>query len=353
VLPKAGTSVAGGLAFIGNLVTGQGYAAAVESAANNSFNQFFNSLDEGLREAMPIYKSQAYAEGNFLSDFFTTSFWSDDLFDGLAYAASSYLPGKAIGMIPNVLSKVNKWGLAGAKIGAALTKAGNVAGITQQQALTTIVNTLGEAGVESHETQKSVEMAMLQKLGFPTLADAPPEVREKIKQTAAEAAQRTFAWNAAALLLPNLLQSKLFFPKSATKASDDMIRAIRYDGKSAADLLKNKSEYMKKFALNAASEGLWEENIQTSVSQYERRRATTPPDYDAFTGPLVNMANNAWGFAKTVGSFNMAGVEVGSDQDEGGAAIGLGMAIGGGMSLVSTYTERQQTEKLADQQTKL
>jgi hypothetical protein len=51
-------------------------------------------------------------------------------------------------------------------------------------------------------------------------------------------------------------------------------------------------DYLKKMGQSAAVEGLWEENIQMSIQQYEERKALGETDLDVVTGPLVNLINN-------------------------------------------------------------
>lgn len=103
-------------------------------------------------------------------------------------------------------------------------------------------------------------------------------------------------------------------------------------------------DYAKGFGKGVLSEGLWEENIQTSVNQYEERLAKGYQDENAVVGPLTNLLKNGWSFAKTIGSLGMAAPEVGSMEDDAGSAIFLGSLIGGGMSLASNYMEQKQTE---------
>lgn len=88
------------------------------------------------------------------------------------------------------------------------------------------------------------------------------------------------------------------------------------------------------------------------MAKYEERLAKGHTDDDAIVGPLKNLANNAWSFAKTVGTLGIMGPRAGSDEDEAGAAIFLGALLGGGSSLIGNYMEGTRLQSLRDDEMK-
>jgi hypothetical protein len=344
VVPKIGQGFANVAGFIASPFLDGG----LQEAYNNSVARSFEQMDESLREALPIYKSQTYAEGNFLQKALTTSFWADDGFDGIAYLGSAIVPGVVIGRAGSILGAASK--IKAAKgITDTLSKAGKSLGINQTAALTGLYNTVSEAGVEARETQKLIEQELAMAKGYGDISEASAKEQEEIKLAAAERASQTFWWNTVALTAPNIFQSKLFF-KGATDGLDDIRKSVRYGGKKLEDFKTGPMEYAKKVGQSAAIEGLWEENIQMSVQQYEKRKALGETDLDAVTGPLINLINNGWAFSKSVLSLGMFGTQAHTDEDEAAGAILLGALIGGGSALATTYSEAKRKQQLAKQE---
>lgn len=313
----------------------------LEGAFDNSLMHWFASLDEGLREALPVYKSQKYAEGNFLSKAFTTSFWFDDGFDGLAFLGSALMPGAIFSKMGSATSLIGKAGNVGKNIANGLTKAGEALGLSQTTLLTTLYNTAAESGIEAYETNKQILQELAKQRGYDDFSLASAKEQEEMKLVAAERAAQTYWWNMAALIAPNMMQSKLFFG-SAADGADEIRRGIRREGKKAADYIAKPKEYLAKFGQNFASEGYWEENIQMSVQQYELRKALGETNQDAISGPLLNLANNAWAFTRSVLSLGMFDTQPHTPEDEAAAAILLGGMIGGNSALLSTYWESKR-----------
>lgn len=232
-------------------------------------------------------------------------------------------------------------GKASRGLGTALKGVREATGLSTKAALITAWNTATEAGFEAHDTNKMLREQLAQQKGYASFAEVPVEEQESIRDQAAQGAARTYMWNTAALLVPNFLQTKWLFGDKAIKP-DDIIDKVR-KGKLAKDLpAKSKLAYLSKFGEGMASEGLWEENIQTSIQQYESRRAKGLAEDDAFSGPLFQAFKNGLSFAKTLATLGFAAPEPGSEEDEAGSAIALGGLIGGGMSLFSQYLENSQ-----------
>lgn len=69
-----GTKFAAGLGSVGVGLTVPFSENTVDDIWNNTFTMWANNLDESLNDVFPVYKSQAYAEGDLLQKLMTTSF---------------------------------------------------------------------------------------------------------------------------------------------------------------------------------------------------------------------------------------------------------------------------------------
>lgn len=148
---------------------------------DNPINNWFNSLDEDLRDMAPVYKSRKYAEGDLLSKMMTTGFWADDAFDGIAFALSAAVPGIGLGKATSGIGAALKSTDLGRKIVKGLSKIGANSHRANLLA-STAYNTISEAAAEAYQTQKEIEVLYKEKGLSETEA----------KQKAAEAAAQTF-----------------------------------------------------------------------------------------------------------------------------------------------------------------
>lgn len=300
-------------------------------------------MDEELKEAMPVYQSKAYMEGNWVQKLGTTSFWATDGFDGIAFLASAYVPGLALGKVGSlskVLAASRMKGIA--KFGEKLASFKDATGASTKLMGSTFYNTVSEAGFEAAESNNVLREEYARQMGYESFEDSKknPEDNAIIRDKAGAGAARTYWWNVGALLAPNAFQSK-WMHGNKTSMARELKRKFRADPKLAQQAAISKWDYAKGFGKGVLSEGLWEENIQTSVAQYEERLAKGGTDQNALTGPLNNLMRNAWSFAKTIGTLGMAAPQAGSEEDQAGSAIFLGALLGGGMSLYSTYAEHK------------
>ena len=277
-----------------------------EKIWDNIMAESFHNMDKELKESFPIHHQRAYAEGNLARRMWTAEFWASDLADGAAFLASAYVPGGVFGAAGKALSLTGKAGKYG------------------HLALTTVYNTVGEAGAEALEIRNQMAKEY-ERQGL-----SPEQAKEK----ASIAAQRTFAANAIGLIVPNALQSIWFFGAPGTSARG-LRRAFR-DGKLKVKDINVVKEMAKGAATGFASEGLWEENFQTSIQQYEARLARGEAMDDGIIESYVsNLLNNAWGFTKFVASaVGLADApKAFTNQDQGATAIFLGGLLGGPLSM--------------------
>jgi len=277
-------------------------------------------FDEYLREELPVFASEGY-DSDLISKFTSRKFWFDDAFDGLAFAASAWVPAGAFGAVGKALK-------LGEKAITAL-KAGNKMYSQMLKnaplAITTVYNTVSEAGFEAKDTQDTVFKNLIAN-GF-----SP----EEAKKRAASAAAHTFNANSAVLLLPNAIQSKFFmggFKKTSKTLKKQVFDAIMSGEQVSKSALK---EVGSKVALGIASEGLWEEGIQNAIQQYEKR-ATEASDYYN-NGVLDTLALGDTNYLKEYVR--------GYTTDEGITSMTLGAIIGGLMGGAFTYKGLQDEKK--------
>ena len=193
-------------------------------------NEFFNSLDESIKDTLPVYQSRKNAESGLLGKLTTTSFWANDFFDGVAYAASAYVPGSLIGKGLGAAGKALSASKAAQALGLSLEGIDKGAKVTNL-ALSTAYNTIAEASVEAYQTQHEIEAILIDKGVDPTTA----------KQKAAEAAARTFRANTAVLAVPNLIEN-MFFHGGIDKAQKAVRSSIQSNlGKVGEELKKTDS----------------------------------------------------------------------------------------------------------------
>ena len=241
--------------------------------------------------------------------------------DGLEFLASAYLPGAAISKVGSVskLSAIGKMKnlskiLKGTKAALGAAETENFTGV----ALSSLYNTTSEAMIEGAGVYKDIKADLKQR--FPQMSD------QEIEEKASKGARNTFAYNMAALMIPNFLENKWMHGKS----SFDQLRKLSELGKINKKELD--TNLLGAFGKGFASEGLWEENIQTAISEYEKAFATgNTKKRDSITN---NYMKGISGFLKAIPdivSFNSLGTsaEAGSYEDQAATAVLLGGIMGG------------------------
>lgn len=329
-----------GIGIIGNIPQAV-QSQDITKLFDNAVYKAFEEMDETAKEAMPVYRGRDY-EGNLATKMMTTDFWFNDGFDAVSFLLSAYAPGGAV----SKLSSISKLGKLAAPINALGNQAKSVKvanllkGVTEKgieggvtQAVSTAYNTVTEAGFEAKDTFDNT---------FEEYKKHYSE--EEARQKASEAAARVFTANAVGLLLPNAIQSSFMHGKNSfnLKRIKDMVR----ENKALEDILKNRAGYLKEGLKGIASEGLWEENFQGSVSRYEERMAegwvgNMPSEY------AYGMFLGLRGMAK---AFTPWAAEAGTDEDEAATSVALGGIIGGGMSQLGTYQKRSAMDAAISQE---
>lgn len=336
IIPKVGS----GFASVGAAL----FADNLQDIWDNPMVEFFNGLDESLKNNLPVYTSMKNAESGLWGKMGTSSFWANDGFDGIAFAASAFVPGGLIGkglgagakaLSTSQLAKGLGLSLKGIEVGA---KASNLA-------LSTAYNTVAEAAVEAYQTQQEVQAIIQERLEREGMQ--PEEATKIAKGKASEAAARTFRANSAVLAVPNLVQN-MFFHGGLNDMQKTVRSAVRAGGgKASAELAKTDSIW-KAIGGGVLSEGIWEENAQTSIQQYERMAAKSGNyDLDYTTEVGTNMGKNVLGFAK-----GLVGMDSTPDEVEGAVSIFLGGLIGAGMGAYGTARENRQRKNIIESEEK-
>lgn len=327
-----------GLSIGTKVMQGVGHTAGIIKAIStgdlnaiwdNTLAKKMSEADEALRQYFPVHKSRTYQEGNLLAKMGTAEFWADDLFDGVAFLASAYVPGAIIGKVGKGVSALT----AGTKFGNWMAKTG--AGTHAMYAATTIYNTASEAGFEAKEVYDRILEELKHKQG-----DAYNE--DEAKKTAGEAAARVFRANSLALLASNYVQTRMMFGNNFSTTSRKLREAAHSNkdlGKAVKDFVSIRGEV----AGGIAAEGLWEENIQNSIQRYEDR-LLAGFDESMATSYSQGMLMGASGFLKTFTPFVKA-PKGGSEEDQAATAVFLGALLGGGMGLASGIRDTKQTLK--------
>ncbi len=135
-------------------------------AVNNWWQRGIQSLEEGVKDHLPIYTSDVIKSGNIWDNIFSTAFWANEGADGAGFLLAYLAPGAALRFLGAgaKVAKLIKPGttvykdlIAGAKaeeIAAALAGqkfAGNV-----NDVISTVVNTLFESSAEAGQSFNSV-----------------------------------------------------------------------------------------------------------------------------------------------------------------------------------------------------
>lgn len=390
IVPKIGNGI-GSLYGVGSAINSNNVA----DIWDNPVNEFFYSLDEGLKEIFPVYQSTKNAESGLLGKMATTSFWATDFMDGVAFAVSAAAPGAVIGKATSAVNKglqalktsnaiktlgaideslvsaARTFGkLEGGMPVAKLSDAGLQAiddallkyvarptakaalglregakgilnglrkvGLNAHQAnlvLSTAYNTVSEASVEAYQTQQEIEKLLVDQ-GLS---------RDEAHQRASAAAARTFRANLAVLAVPNFVQNS-FFHGGWNSIQRSVREGVWANGGKAGKELAGLDGIWNKVVKGVASEGLWEENVQTSIQQYERMAARYGQDQPEYISEIgKNMAQNTMGFVKSF----LPGDES-PEEIEGAVSIFLGGLIGGGMGVLSHGREKKEYQRIRE-----
>lgn len=304
--------------FVGSTATklleGAGYVITAVPAllsgdfsvmADNGFSAMMSNLEEDFKdEVLPIYKTNRYKEGNILEQMGTLGFWTDDAVDGVAFLASAYLQGSGIGALAGKLGTGAKLasGLSkltrAAKVGDVTSGTFNAAKWASKLDLATIsaVNSISEAAMEAKDTKSALMNSFKEdiQLGLMTEQDA--------NLKASEAAKKTFLYNMTVLQASNYLEASMMFKNMSHLGTKELVDGAKLGKnlteaatKGSVEALSKKQlagVFAKDALLSSLSEGVYEENIQTAIQNYNTRKAEGKENRGVARGILENMVDN-------------------------------------------------------------
>ena len=308
-LGTALTKTLSGIGYLGGAV-----AALATWDSNKMLDNFFSGMmtdvEDDIKEALPVYKTNKYLNGNLLEQMGTAGFWFDDVVDGAAFMASAYIGGlgylKAASKIgaysklarafqaQSYAAKTGKIMAGGMKIVPKLSKAVRL----MDFATLTLGQTVSEAAFEAADTKRAIMEGLQDKLATGEVSG------DEAQAIATDAAKGVFASNILALGVSNGIFNSMVFDKfrgifkvgKKTKFNwADPAKAIE-----AANRPLTVAKYAKAFAKNSmlsiASEGFYEENIQQAAQRYFQDMAlngdSDPGVWENFKSVMGGMIDN-------------------------------------------------------------
>lgn len=338
-----GLSIGTKLVEGGAILLSAPYAIATGSLNNLYDNAVVNAIassDDWLRETFPVYGTKKRYEGqSFLSQLGTVKFWAEDAMNGVAFAISAYIGGSgAIAGLKGLakgtkLTKVLKGTKAFKRLANMSSEAAVKNGI--EVVASTAYNTITEAGFEANDVKKQLqEEYAINKYNKPF--DELSNIQQnEISNEVAVYAKNVFVGNTLILAIPNLWQSNIFFGKNVGSGANKLFKSLQKGAISPKDLVKNKKVWkgvVKGATEGIVAEGIWEENIQTAMSNYEVRRMNRDLFNEKDTGDdRISGYANEW-----VKNFTT---------DEGLKSMFLGALIGAPMGAVSGGRKNAEANK--------
>lgn len=341
-----------------------------DKMTDNFWVRWTDGMKEDLHDILPVYQRRAVKEGNVWDKMFSADWWATDGASGIAFMASALVPGLGLAKLPKALSitsKLSKGGRYSSKVLGMLDDVAAKTGLAKKTALmggkgaaakqgidvfnATVANTLFEAGVEARGAQMSYEDSLLEKL---EAGEIDYNQYQELKATSGQVAANVFGANAALLLGPNMVMSRMMLGarglggqktyKATQKEAGRLAKKtpkefVPYEGvgkkiinpakkfvQSATG--KGALGIMKRGALNTGREGLLEEGGQGAIEKY-------------FTeGTLEKQLHGSRSRSIAKEYMNFIGTA------DGQAAVLLGGLLSGPMSYYSH--RREQKEHLAN-----
>lgn len=295
---------------------------------NNAWVNHVNESEEEQKKFFEIYTPDAVKNGNIFDNLWSSSFWANEGSDALSFLLSAYSPGGALRVF-NLAGKLSNVANISAKTGRAVEFGSSVA-----------LNTLYEAGVEAKSVSDELKNRFQQKLLNNEInpATGKPWTKQEVDEKIADATSSTFNWNLAILLGPSILMNKMLFGR-LVKGENEIVKHFTKDGFNVPlDLTRKQKalKYLKDIELGMFSEGLWEEGMQSTISNLNQKLAENneSPEFLEYIkkvgGEYVNTINSLDGQKSIVL----------------GSVMGMLGGVAGGYREVSQYKELQGLVKI-------
>lgn len=316
-------------------LTGIGYTlsavpAIVQGDINvmldNAFSTAIEDIETSIKEdVLPIHHRRKYLEGGIMEQMGTFGFWMDDFVDGLAFMGSAIVGAKGLDKIGSAVKAYTRLAKLASR-GMRAAKTGRLAGELSPRLANTakfldyttinLYNSVTEGAFEAKEVRDQIRSELAEKVKSGEITQVEADL------AAAKAARNTMLFNVAALMPSNAITNAMVFKKF-----DNMLPGLGYAGKIGKTVkplskLRQAGIFGKSALLSAASEGLYEENIQTAIKNYEADKIN-----GFYSDDFVGAVKGIFG-----------GMVANLFTDEGQKSIALGSLIGllpGGVSGLS------------------
>lgn len=326
-----GGLVMGATGQINDAITGEDNTDFIKTAFDNKWVQTINDFGESInKDVLPVYVSKSVTEGNLWDNISSIDFWATEGADGLGYIISMLAPGAAIsklGVGSKLIQGVSKFGKFNDKTVRAAEKLAELGLPTNAKNIDlysqTLANTLFEAGAEAQSAMESYKQDLDAKLQEGLISKTEYDVRLE-KQS--EVGRNVFVTNAAILVGPNAIMSKMLWGKARNKVAGSIIDdAGNITKLKDPSILRRVKLYGDDFGKAALREGFFEEGLQSTTEDYFKNN----PD------------SNLLDF---IGDIPKAYIDM-LGTTEGQKAILLGAAFGGGMQAFTGGRSRSQERK--------
>lgn len=278
-IPIVGTKIASSLLGARNVIKEIGTGFDGSSYVDDELSDGVAKWEENVKEYFPIYSKTGYDKGGLATQLMSAKFWADEALDGVAFmAAQAAITYATAGAASGI-------GVAGRAAGIAgqVANASKIAKLAASGAKTIglgAMSAMQEAAIEAHGSATTVKQQLEGKANPLT---GQLYTKEEIHQKAAQAAASTFSANSAALMLPAMWETRILMgmgKKAVAKGLASAAKnAVKKGTVTAGELIGGMGSealhksgtraFLKGTAQGFAIEGLWEENVQNAIQNYD------------------------------------------------------------------------------------
>lgn len=306
------------------------------SVADNAWINAFESLDESIKESMPVHVLESVRNGNLWDNIWSSGFWATEGSDGLGYLTSMLVPGSIVrglgagskiakgtaGVLSRGQNITNKviplvkpttfHGTSKALFGLGFNPANIDLGIA------TGLSTMFEAAAEAGGTMDHLKQSLLPQL------ESGQITKEEYDSRIALAGKDIFNANLGILVIPNLITNKMLLGRFKPNKK----LSFSKDGTINPSKLTTRSKIYKtgsSLIANIGREGFLEEGLQSTVEGMISDKAEQGERYNF--GEFISNLGGAY--------LDMIGTT------EGQKAVFLGSIMGGTMGVYSHIKQRK------------
>ena len=316
-----------------------GEAAMTDKTLDQTLdNAYLNGLEgaenswKAAGSPLAVHKSFKSGKGGLMDNIGSTSFWASEGADGVGFMLGMLVPGAALKGV-NLAVKAEKLLIkAGVKNALKASSIGAKLELGVQTTLNTVTESLAEAkGGADRIRNEFKDILNPESPNYNPINPATGKdwTKEEVDASLADGSKSIFLSNALLLFGPNLIMNKNLLGRffKDKKVLDNFRDA---SGKLTINPLLKKQfikDYSKALGISIFSEGFVEEGGQSSIENYEVKRATGKTSDDLMHGLIKEYGN-------TLTSL------------EGQKSILLGSVIGGLSGVVGQYRKNKQLNEL-------